>query len=98
MSYRIEFLGIAEEELDDALEWYAAQKADLSAEFVLALDVILKHISDNPRLFPVVHDEMRRALFQRFPYAVVYEIHEPEVVLVLAITHQKQDPKRWLDR
>ena len=98
MSYRIAFLGIAEDEVDDAVEWYAAKKSNLSAEFVFALDDLLQYIAENPKLFPIVHNDMRRANLSNFDYSIIFEIHEPNVVLVLAVAHQKQNPKRWMKR
>ena len=52
MSYRVEFLGIAEEELEDAVQWYADQKDNLSASFVEAIDILLSYVIENPLLFP----------------------------------------------
>ncbi len=98
MNYRIEILGIAEEEIDDAVDWYDAEKTNLSAEFALALDNLLQFISERPKLFPIVHNDMRKAILTDFPYSIIFEIHEPDVVLVLAVAHQKQDPKRWMKR
>jgi len=58
MKYRIEFLQIAELELEDALEWYKSKKLNLGAELLLTIDKILDHIVENPRLFPLVYNEM----------------------------------------
>ncbi|SRR5690606_33397299 len=98
MNYRIEILSIAEEEIDDAVDWYDAEKTNLSAEFVLALDNVLQYIAEKPKLFPIVHNEMRRATLSDFPYAIIFEIHEPDVILVLAVAHQRQNPKRCMKR
>ncbi len=98
MKYRIEFLQIAELELEDALEWYESKKPNLGAELLLTLDTILDHITENPRLFPLVYKEMRKAPLPTFPYSLIYEVHDPEVILVLAVIHQKRSPTRWMNR
>lgn len=41
MSYRLEFLGVAEDEINDAVNWYNAKEANLGATFVLAMDNFL---------------------------------------------------------
>ena len=98
MSYRVEFLGIAEEELEDAVQWYANQKDNLSASFVSAIDILLSYVIENPFLFPIVHNEMRKATLRSFPYSIIYEVHNPDVILVIAIMHQKRNPDRFIDR
>ena len=62
MSYRIEFLDIAEDEIDDAVEWYNSQKTNLGAEFVLALDNLFEYLIETPTIFPIVHKEMHLSL------------------------------------
>jgi Plasmid stabilization system protein len=98
MKYRIEFLPIAELELEDVLDWYESKQMNLGAEFLLTFDTILNYITDNPYLFPIVHNDMRKAPLPTFPYSFIYEVHDPEVILVLAVIHQKQNPTRWMSR
>ncbi len=98
MKYRIEFLEIAEAELEDTIEWYESQKQNLGAKLILSLDNIFSRIIENPHLFPVVHKEIRKATVSNFPYSVIYEIHDPEVILILAVAHQKRNPTRWINR
>ncbi len=97
-TYRLEFLPIAEDEVDDAVNYYATLKTNLSAEFILDLDTQLNYLSENPKLFAKVKEEMRKAPLKRFPYNIIYEILEPDVILILAIAHQKQNPSRWINR
>jgi len=98
MSYRIEFLDIAEDEIDDAVEWYNGQKTNLGAEFVLALDNLFEYLVETPTIFPIVHKEMHRATLPNFPYSIIFEIHNPDVILILGVVHQKREPKRWMKR
>jgi len=46
--------------------------------------------------FPRVHNETRRAVLSRFPYAIYFRVAEDEVV-VLAI-HGRQHPSGWQTR
>jgi plasmid stabilization system protein ParE len=50
-----------------------------------------------PELHAVVYRRMRRALVERFPFAVYYRIDADDVV-VLAVTHSRRDPKSWQSR
>ena len=101
MSYRVEFLEfleIAEIELEDTITWYSSQLSDLDAKFLLSVDNLLSLILKTPKMFPCVHREVRKATLSDFPFSIIYEIHEPEVILVLAIAHQKRNPTRWINR
>jgi plasmid stabilization system protein ParE len=40
---------------------------------------------------------VRRALLQRFPYAV-YFILDDQIIVILAILHQRRDPAVWKRR
>jgi len=98
MSYRLEFLDIAENEIDDAIVWYNTQRINLGADLILALDNLFEYLVETPTIFPIVHKEMRRATLPNFPYSIIFEIHEPDVILVLAVVHQKREPSRWMKR
>ena len=49
-------------------------------------------------IFPTIHKKLRRATLPNFPYSIIFEIHEPDVILVLAVAHQKRSPNRWMNR
>lgn len=87
----------AEAELDEAAAWYSAQSRGLGAEFVRVVDAAFASIRRNPRQFPLVHGEVRRAVIRRFPYAILFKSSEEEIV-VLSVFHSRRDPKRWQSR
>jgi toxin ParE1/3/4 len=51
------------------------------------------------RLWPGVPARrgVRRALVERFPFAIAYVIHE-DAMKVLAVGHQRRKPRYWLKR
>jgi plasmid stabilization system protein ParE len=51
-------------------------------------------IEDGPLRYPVVYEDVRRALVRRYPYAIFYVV-EPARVVVMAVLHQRRDPARW---
>lgn len=87
----------AEADLATAFDWYDGQIAGLGAEFLLTVEAVLGSIQRNPRQYPVIHHQTRRALTRRFPFAVFY-IAEPHTVVVLAILHARRDPHTWQHR
>jgi plasmid stabilization system protein ParE len=69
----------------------------LSAEFLRALDATVASVQRNPRQYPIIRNNLRRALLRRFPYSLIFTVSEDEVV-VAGCAHWRQDPRRWYDR
>jgi len=65
--------------------------------FLTQVQAVLDRISATPELYAQVFQDVRRAVVQRFPYAVFYKI-EPQQVVVLAVFHSRRDPKIWQER
>ena len=48
-------------------------------------------------MYGVVHENYRRGLVRRFPYAVFYE-HKESTVIVYGVFHTARDPAKWRQR
>lgn len=92
MTPRLVFRPQAESELLDARGWYEEQRPGLGGAFAAAVDTALAGIVRHPLASPRVHGETRRALVERFPYAVYFRVIGDELV-VLAVMHG-----RWRGR
>jgi hypothetical protein len=55
-------------------------------------------MSVNPRQFPVIYKNIRRALLRRFPYALMFVIEADETMTVIACFHGSRDPVHWQKR
>jgi toxin ParE1/3/4 len=89
---------IAEAELSDAISYYENQSDELSTAFQRDFEALLKRIIDNPLLYAIETSQgLRYALFERFPYRIVY-MNLPDKIWVSAITHHKRRPRSWLNR
>ena len=62
---QIRFLPEAEAELLEAASWYREQAPGLDHEFMRCVDDALAMVGRVPRIFPVVHRQLRRALVRR---------------------------------
>lgn len=49
-------------------------------------------IRQNPLLYPKVHNEFRRRLLRRFPYAMYFTI-QGDKIIVLGLFHCARDPR-----
>jgi toxin ParE1/3/4 len=81
-------------ELQQAHDWYEAQREGLGEDFLRACDRTMFDLAEQPLRFPVLHADVRRALLVRFPYAVLFRTRANQVV-VLSVLHQARDPRRW---
>jgi plasmid stabilization system protein ParE len=69
----------------------------LGERFVVAVDDRLRQIAERPELHANVHGRDRRALVDRFPYAIYYHV-EDERIVVHAIIHTSRHSRHWRRR
>jgi len=69
-----DFIIAAEVEVDisEAYGWYEDHRSGLGEEFLSCVDACIQGIRRMPEVYAKVHEEYRRALIRRFPYAVFY--------------------------
>lgn len=88
----------AEQELTQAALFYAQQvNAELGraliAEFERSVDLLRSH----PMLGAAWRGVTRRLPLRRFPYSIVYLLHDAELRIV-ALAHQRRKPGYWRGR
>jgi len=88
----------ARAELIDAQDWYEHEGTGLGLRFRSAVDAAIQRMSANPRQFPVVYRNVRRALLRRFPYALMFVIEPDGMLTVIASFHGSRDPAHWQKR
>lgn len=93
----IHFLDVAQEEFDDAVEYYNAQSPGLGDEFLLEVLSTLERVRQFPNAWHPYTQNSRRCQTRRFPYGVAYQILESEI-LVVAVAHLRRRPGYWFDR
>ena len=97
MTYKVIVRPEAEREIQEAFDWYEERDEGLGLEFLRAADACLSTVQRNPASSPIVHEQVRRALLRKFPYALFYLVRE-DTVVVLACFHAKRSPADWLRR
>lgn len=93
------FLPPAQEELVQAAEFYESRAAGLGEDFLMETERVIELVTATPEIgVPYLGgEEARLVLLQRFPFAIVYQI-EPELILIIAVAHQRRHPGYWRDR
>jgi toxin ParE1/3/4 len=87
----------AEADLADAKAWYDHQRPELGDDFLRRVGETLSSVERMPELRGKFFEELRVALVDRFPYAVVYRIDD-EQITVVAVYHTSRNPRGWQDR
>lgn len=93
----IRFLSLADQEVDDAVRWYDEQEEGLSRDFLDELDRIVRLVKTYPLLATQIEPEIRRFLFARFPYSLIYGMDQ-ETIVVIAVARQHREPRYWAER
>ena len=89
MSYALVVRPAAGRDIADAYAYYSQHgRGDA---FMASVDHVFTQIVDRRLMYPLVYDEVRRALLRRFAYSVFFIIESTDVV-VLAVHHQRRDP------
>jgi toxin ParE1/3/4 len=89
----------AQAELNRAINHYENSGPSLGYQFAIEVFAAVGRIKANPRLWPLLNDEVRRCLIHRFPYGVIYSIDDMKsTVLILAVMHLHREPGYWSER
>jgi plasmid stabilization system protein ParE len=87
----------AQTDIREAARWYEDRESGLGLRFLGEIRTSLQHIANNPLMFPIIEEDVRRALLHKFPYSV-YFVNEPEVIAVIGVLHQHRRPGAWKSR
>jgi plasmid stabilization system protein ParE len=97
MAAEIAFAPEVQQDVREAYDWYEERRAGLGEEFLSCVEACLERICRSPEIHAFVHENYRRALVRRFPYAVFYEF-EGNLVTVYCVFHTSCDPAKWRSR
>ncbi len=98
----VRFRAEARVDVAEAFEWYQRARSGLGVEFLEAIEAALDVVALSPLTWPVwpgssPRDDVRHFPLRRFPYAIAY-IVSGDVLLVLAVAHNRRRPGFWRDR
>jgi plasmid stabilization system protein ParE len=97
MIFDVVFRRAAAAEFRDAHDWYEQRRPGLGEAFVQDVGHVILMMAENPTRFPVVSEDVRRAMARRFPYSIYFRFRD-NVVVVLAVFHGRRDPNTWKRR
>ena len=97
MTYKVVVRPEAAREIQEAFDWYEGRSEGLGLEFLRAADACLAGVRRNPSAFQPVHEQVRRALLRKFPYALFHLLSE-DTIVVVACFHVRRSPADWQRR
>jgi hypothetical protein len=82
----------AQNEIEEAIDWYETQQIGLGLEFLNYLDGYFQTLKNQKALFEIKRKPVFRELpLKRFPYIIIYEVI-PNQIIVYSVFHTFQDP------
>ena len=70
----VRFLTLAQQEVDEAVAWFDQRVEGKGVDFLDELDRVVRLVRAYPLASAEIEPEIRRCLFARFPYSLIYGI------------------------
>jgi hypothetical protein len=93
MTYKLILKSQAHFDLAEAIEYYQSKRKGLGLKFLKCVQKFFGRIIKNPLHYPLKSNQFREAYIQKFPYVIIYEIVENEIV-VFSVFNTHQNPQR----
>lgn len=87
----------AEEEFDDAVDYYESCQSGLGLEFAEEIFASIERIAAYPDAWAELSTNTRRCIVNRFPYGVVFQI-KSGALRIIAVANLQQRPGYWKNR
>jgi len=94
---RSEFHRLAEDELNEAAQYYDLEEPGLGAAFLEGVDRCLQSIQAAPEAGAILRGTIRRRLLHRFPDALLHKIKSSSI-RILAVMNLRRRPTYWVGR
>lgn len=87
----------ARNEFIDAVAFYEMSREGLGLRLSREVNATINRVILGPTAWPQISENTRRCFTRRFPYGVVYEVRENDI-LIIAVAHSSREPFYWRDR
>jgi toxin ParE1/3/4 len=87
----------AKDEFNAAIEYYENCSPGLGYDFSIEVFSAIENVVNYPTVWPVMEEDIRRCLLNRFPYGIIYSI-EHDGIFILAVMHLRRHPDYWKNR
>ena len=70
MSVEVVYLPDATKDIREGYRWYKEQQPGIGRDFLAEVETTVEYLCENPRMFPLVEEDIRRALLHKYPYSI----------------------------
>jgi hypothetical protein len=95
--WRLDVSSEAELEIFEAALRYEREREGFGFRFEAQVNTVFARLLENPFQFPVIGEDVRRALVRDFPYGVFF-MTQADLITVLAVLHLRRHPDTWKRR
>ena len=97
MTFQLIVKAKAEEDIAFGRDFYLDIRPKLARDYLLEIDRCIELILSNPLRRATAFKDIRRLHLKRFPYVISYII-EGDLVVVIAVTHNRRQSREWKTR
>ena len=94
---KLKLLTAAKTDVAGAIAYYNSEEPGLGSEFASEVRKTIERTLQFPKAWASVSKHVHRCQVNRFPYGVFYSL-EQDVVVVIAILHNRREPRAWQTR
>ena len=99
MTYRALLAAAAAADLDRAVLWYLDHAPEQAGRLIDEYETAIERVCEFPHAAPMLRPQARRTALKVFPYQLWYYCHDvDQVIEVVAIVHNRQDPVGFVGR
>lgn len=95
---RLEYHPRVKLELKQARDFYEQQIPGLGTQFIDEFERQVLQIAAMPKRWRLIQVDVRRALMNRFPYAIYFRLVTPDLVRITVVKHQRKHPAYGMNR
>ncbi len=93
MAFSVFFTPEAQNDLQEAYDWYESKSAGLGERFINAIDEKLSALTKTPGIGSIRYDEIRCTIIPNFPYLIHYGVNQSsQVIIAYRIFHTSRKP------
>ncbi len=93
----VDIVDEAQSEFNNAFLYYKDKHLELGVIFTHKFKTAIDNIEQFPLIYHQVQTNIRRALMDKFPFAIIYQI-KGKVIFILALAHTSRKPNYWTNR
>ena len=87
----------AKDEFNEAIEYYENCSSGLGYDFSIEVFATIENVVNYPTVWPIMEEDLRRCLLNRFPFGLIYSIEQDEI-FIIAVMHLRRHPDYWKNR